>query len=134
MSKDKPIFAFIRRGEGLVPETGYDMAALDGIAHGQRVKVEIKQWRNNDRLRSYWMMLHDCVEATGCAPTKEALHEYVKMMAGLVAFITRSNGMPAAVPASVSFEAMGEAEFIRYYETAQAVLAREFGYVRERAV
>ena len=53
MAKDKPVFAFIRRGNALVPELDYDLSALDGIAQGQRIKLEIKQWRNLDRLRAY---------------------------------------------------------------------------------
>jgi hypothetical protein len=43
---EKPVYAFTRRGEGVFPDMEYDASALAGIAEGQRVKVEIKQWRN----------------------------------------------------------------------------------------
>ena len=55
--KDKPVYAFIRRGEALVPEMEWDRRALEGIGQGQRVRIEVKEFRNVARHRSYWAML-----------------------------------------------------------------------------
>ena len=132
MAKDKPIFAFTRRGDALVPETAYDCAALDGIAQDQRVKLDIQNFRNNGRLRAYWMMLRECVDATGCAPTPQALHEGLKMMVGLVTYVTRQKGFPIGVPDSIAFERMSEAEMVAYFKVAEQTLAHEFGYVHKQ--
>ena len=73
---DKPVYSFVRKGNALWPELEYDAHALDGIAQGQRVRVDIKEWRNVERLRAYWAMLHDVVAATGANRlTAERLHE-----------------------------------------------------------
>jgi len=133
MAKDKPVYAFIRKGDAMMPEAEYDMAALDGIAQGQRVKLDIQNFRNNGRLRAYWMMIRKCVDATGCAPTPQALHEAVKMMVGLVTYVTKAKGFPIGVPDSIAFEKMSEAEMISYFKAAEQVLASEFGFVHDPA-
>ena len=131
MAKDKPVYAFIRRGNSFVPEAEYDLEALEGIAEGQRVKLDIQNFRNNGRLRAYWMVLRKCVDATGCAPTPQALHEALKMMVGLVTYVTKQKGFPIGVPDSIAFERMSEPEMIAYFKTAEQTLAHEFGFVNE---
>lgn len=130
--KEKPVFAFIRRGNALVPEMEYDIKALDGIAQGQRVRLDIREWRNADRLKAYWSMLHDVVEATGGALSAEKLHEVVKLETGNVDLIRLPNGMTVAIPASVAFDKMDEPEFVAFFEAAEEWLARTYGYVSER--
>jgi len=131
MAKDKPIYAFIRRGEGLVPETSYDMAALEGVANGQRVKVEIKQWRNMARLRAYWATLQDCIDATGCAPTKETLDAYVRPAVGFVDTIRQVKGTLVYVPRPINTARCEEPEMIKFFQAAEELLAREFGFVKQ---
>lgn len=132
MAKDKAIYAFIRKGNSLVPETGYDADALDGIAQGQRVKLEIKQWRNMDRLRAYWATLRDCIDATGCAPTVEALDAYVRPAVGFVDTIRQVKGQLVYVPRHINTTQCDEPEMIKFFMAAEELLARDFGYVNER--
>lgn len=127
MTKDTQPYAFIRRGDSLVPEMEYDLSALDGVAQGQRVKIEIKQWRNSARLRAYWAMLRECVIATECAPTVNVLHEEIKLNTGLVQFV-RFKGMLVQIPASIAMDKLGEAEMIAHFERAERYLAEAYGW------
>jgi crotonobetainyl-CoA:carnitine CoA-transferase CaiB-like acyl-CoA transferase len=131
-TKDGPIFAFIRKGNSLIPEFAYDAAALDGIAQGQRVKVSIDEWRNRDRLRAYWAMLTECNKATEAAANVRALHAAIKLETGLVELIALPGGHVVKVPSSIALEAMPEAEMIAYFESAERYLAQTFGWVSER--
>lgn len=129
---EKPVYAFIRRGDGLFPEMTYDLHALDGVAQGQRVKLDLKQWRNLDRLRAYWATLQDCVDATGCAPTKEALDAYVRPAVGFVDAIRLANGFMVGVPRAINTRDCDEPEMIAFFLAVEERLAKEFGYVNER--
>ncbi len=126
---DKPIYAFIRRGNGLFPEMTYDLAALDGIEQGQRVKLDIRQWRNMDRLKAYWATLQDCIDATGCSPSKEALDAYIRPAVGFVDTIRLANGFLVGVPRAINTTECEEPEMIAFFNSATELLAREFGYV-----
>ena len=130
---EKPVYAFIRKGNALVPEMAHDARALEGIAQGERVRVDIRQWRNVARHRGYWAMLSDVIDATDCALTPERLHEVLKLETGVVDLIRLPNGMKVALPGSISFEKMTEAEFIAFFQRAEAWLAETYGFVNERA-
>lgn len=130
---EKPVYAFVRRGNYLMPEREYDLHALDGIAQGQRVKLEVKEWRNLDRHRAYWATLHDVIDATDCALSPERLHEVLKLETGVVDLIRLPSGMTVAIPGSISFDKMAEDEFVTFFKRAEEWLAATYGYVNERA-
>ncbi len=126
---DKPIYAFIRKGNGLFPEMEYDVQALDGVKQGQRVKLDIKQWRNLDRLAAYWATLQDCIDATGCAPSKEALDAYIRPAVGFVDTLRLANGHMVGIPRAINTRECDEPEMIAFFNAATELLARDFGYV-----
>lgn len=126
---EKPVYAFILRRGSLVPEMEYDRQALDGIEEGQRVKVDIKQWRNLDRLKAYWATLQDCIDATGCAPSKEALDAYIRPAVKFVDTIRLANGYLVGVPRAINTRECDEPEMIAFFNAATELLARDFGYV-----
>lgn len=126
---EKPVYAFIRRDNALIPEMQYDLQALDGIEQGQRVKLEIKQWRNMDRLKAYWATLQDCIDATGCSPSKEALDAYIRPAVKFVDTIRLANGFLVGVPRAINTRQCDEPEMIAFFNAATELLAREFGYV-----
>lgn len=129
---EKPIYSFVRKGNALWPEMEYDIRALDGIAHGQRVRVEIKEWRNLDRLKAYWSMLHDCIAATGANNlSAERLHEVAKLMNGCVDVVMLPGGQPVAIPASIALDKMSEPEFIDFFRNVEAWLAKTYGFAPE---
>lgn len=130
---EKPVYSFIRRGDALVPEMEYDRRALDGIAQGQRVRVDLKEWRNLDRLKAYWSMLHEVVAATGAnGLTAERLHEVAKLQNGCVDVVMLPSGMPVAIPSSIALDKMSEPEFIAFFQKVEAWLAETYGWVSER--
>lgn len=129
---EKPIYSFVRKGNGLFPELDYDLRALDGVANGQRVRVDIKEWRNLDRLKAYWSMLHEAIAATGASVSPERLHEVIKIETGLVDLVALPNGMKVAIPASIALDKMTEPEFIAFFQSAEEFLARVYGFVSEQ--
>lgn len=131
---ERPAYAFQRINNSLVPEMSFDLAALDGVAQGERVRIEIKQWRNSGRNRAYWSILSDVVAACGLTLTPEKLHEVLKLENGVIELIRLPTGMTVAIPGSISFEKMTEQEFVDFFRKAEAWLAETYGWVREVAV
>lgn len=125
---EKPTYAFVRRGMALVPEMAMDERALEGIAQGERVRVEIRQWRNSDRNRAYWAMLQEVVDATEAAITPERLHEVLKLELKVVDLVRLPSGLTVAIPGSIAFDKMDEAEFIAFFRAAEKWLAETYGY------
>ncbi|MGU3399265.1 hypothetical protein ACLBWS_05900 [Brucellaceae bacterium D45D] len=129
--KEKPVYGFVRKGNSLIPAMGYDMAALEGVAQGELVNVEIKQFRNNARLRAYFAMLREVINACGLAYSSEKLHELLKLQNGVIEPVTLPSGLTVALPGSISFEKMSEADFQSFFKKAEKWLAETYGYVRE---
>lgn len=129
---EKPIYAFRRVGDTLQPDLEMDKRALDGISQGQKVRIEIKEWRNLDRLKAYWSMLHDCIAATGANNlSAERLHEVAKLMNGCVEVVMLPGGQPVAIPASIALDKMSEPEFIEFFRKVEEWLAKTYGYAPE---
>lgn len=126
--RERPTYAFIRRGNTLVPEMDFDARAFDGVANGQRVKVDVSEFRSASRLRAYWAMLHDVVTATECAPSAERLHEAMKLELGIVDHV-QVKGFKVAVPASIAFDKFTEAEMVEYFSLVERWLAETYGYI-----
>jgi len=130
-SIEKPPYKFIRRGEGLFPDMAYDARALDGMAQGQSVKVTLANWRNLDRLRAYWATLQECVDATGCAPHKEALDAYIRPAVGHCDFVRLANGTYQAVPRPINTRDCDEPQMIAFFLAVEERLAADFGFASE---
>ena len=135
MSSEKPIAMFQRRWVTqyghpvLVPNNEDAVDLMNTIKRHDTVQVEIKRPRNYKRLQAYWAMLRSCVDATGCAPSTDALHDVIKLGTGhFDAVILKATGETKLVPASISFAAMTEREFIDYFQSAQLWLAENIGY------
>lgn len=112
----------------LIPDDDFAVDLVKSFGHDAVVEIRVMNRRNNMRLRAYWMMLRECIEATGCAPNTSALHKAVKMGIGLADAVMLKGGEVLVVPGSISFEKMTEVEMIAFFEQAQEYLAREFGY------
>ena len=128
---ERPVYAFRRKGNSLVPDMDFDLRALDGVANGQMVRVDIKEFRSLPRMRAYWAMLHEVVEATGCAPSAERLHEAMKLELGIVDLV-KVGKLTAAIPGSIAFDKMTEAEMTEFFRIAEGWLAETYGWVPER--
>lgn len=134
MSKnEKPVYGFVRKGNALVPAMEFDLSALDGIAQGEMVKVDIKQFRNNSRLRAYFVMLREVIDACGLIYSSEKLHEIVKLENGVVDVVRLPDGLKVQLPGSISFDKMSEADFQSFFKKAETWLAETYGYIRQEA-
>lgn len=131
--KDKPVYGFIRKGHALIPAMEFDHAALDSVAEGELVKVDIKQFRNVGRHRAYWATLQNVIDACGLDYKSEKLHDLIKLQNGVVDLLTLPSGMTVAIPASISFDKMSEADFQSFFRKAETWLAATYGYVRQEA-
>jgi len=132
MSKrEKPVYGFVRKGNSFVPAMEFDMAALDGVAQGELVYIEIKQFRNTSRLRAYFAILREVINACDLPYTKEKLHEILKLQNGVIDPVTLPSGLTIAIPGSISFDKMSEAEFQSFFKKAEKWLAETYGYFRE---
>jgi len=116
--KDRPVYAWIVRGGNLVPE-------MDWVA------ISIGHFRNRARLRAYWAMIFEVLEATGGAPTAGCMHNVVKMGVGLTEEARLPNGVTLTVPSSIAIEALPEAEMVRYFAEAERWLAETYGWTGE---
>ena len=76
-------------------------------------------------------LLHDVVEAKGTVLTAERLHEVLKLENGVIDTVRLPNGITVAIPGSISFDKMSEAEFVSFFAKAQEWLARTYGFVPE---
>lgn len=129
--KEKPVYGFVRKGNALVPASSYDLAALDGIAQGEMVHADFKQFRNNRRLRAYFAMLREVIDACGLIYSSEKLHEIIKLENGVVDVIRLPDGLKIQLPGSISFDKMSEADFQSFFKKAEKWLAETYGYVRQ---
>jgi len=129
--REKPVYGFVRKGNALVPAMEFDMAALDGVGQGELVNIEIKQFRSTSRLRAYFAVLREVINACDLPYTKEKLHEIIKLQNGVIDPVTLPSGLTIAIPGSISFEKMSEAEFQSFFKKAEKWLAETYGYVRE---
>lgn len=128
--KERRPICMVKRGTHLVPDMQMDADALEGIAQGERVRVEIGQWRSTPRLRAYWAMLNEVVKATDCAPSAEKLHEVIKLETGHVDLV-RVGKMTVAIPGSIAFDKISEAEMVKFFREAEMFLARHYGWSGE---
>lgn len=131
--KDRPAYAFIRVGNRLVADMDFDLGALDGVAEGEKVRVEVSQWRNRPRLRAYWATLRDCINATDFEGTPETLHTLLKMECGLVDYVKLPDGTVIKVPGSIALEALDEDQMVQFFRQAEKYLAEKIGFSREIA-
>ena len=126
---DQPPTVFFRSHNSLLPLDDYSHDLLMSVPHEAHIHLEfVKPHRNYERLKAYWAILKECVNATGCSPSPRALHVYCKIAAGLVDHIMLKDGSSEVVPSSIAFDKMSEVEMIEYFEITMHVLAEKFGY------
>ena len=125
-------FLLERRGLTLVP---YDAVALEdmhGLPFGKALNCKVTLSRSLPQHRRYWAMMSQVVQATGCAPTRDHLHQAVKVALGYTMPVFDSRGETVAhIPDSTSFSAMGQVRFNQFSREVEALLASRWGFVME---
>ena len=87
----------------------------------------LRKPRSLPRHRFYWKALSEIVAATECAPTAEHLHAALKIGTGYAMPVKLQDGTLVWVPDSTSFEAMDDAEFAKFMDTATKWTAENLG-------
>lgn len=128
---EQPPLYMIRRGDRLLPEMATDRELLDLYPEGERIKVSLHTGRSPAKLRWYWAYLARIVSATGCSPSKEVLHDVIKLHTGFVEPVM-VKGFPVAVPKSISFGKMSELEFDAFLKNAVAWIAETYDITPEQ--
>jgi hypothetical protein len=121
-----------RRGNTLVP---YDAKALEdliALPMGKGMSFRVSLPRSISQHRWYWVELSNVVQATGCAPTAEHLHNALKLALGYtMPVFDKDKNVVAHIPDSTAFAKMPQHVFARYVRDVQQILAERFGYVME---
>jgi len=130
-SEQPPIYVH-RRGSQLIPEMTTDKDLIERLPVGTRIKVMVTEGRSPAKLRLYWAYLGRVVKACQCAPSPEALHDVIKLHTGFVVPVM-VKGFTVAVPKSISFAKMTEAEFDDFLRTAEKWVIETYGVSIEDA-
>lgn len=120
--------AFVKRGAGLFPSDVFAEEFVGGLKDGREILLSARRARNPAHHRKLFALLRKVTDNSERWANEAVLLEDLKLATGL--FTTRVNefnGMPYPVPASISFAAMPQDEFSRWYERAIVVLADILG-------
>lgn len=128
--KEKPEFYVMRQGYALYGEMKMDRDRILAFPQGERIRVDLRTGRVPARLQAYWAFLHKVVEATGCAPDAEALHETIKLLTGYTTPV-QIKGMTVMIPRSIAFNRMTEDEFAIFFDGAVRWIAETYGIAKE---
>ena len=104
-----------------------DDLSADAIAHiplGQDVAVSIKRGRSLSQHRLFWAILSHVAEATQWE-TAERLLVALKVRLGRYDLMKLPNGKVVPVPHSISFAAMPQDDFQRFFDDALRLICEE---------
>lgn len=130
-SEQPPVYV-LRRGDSLIGEMQADVEWIRRQPVNERIRVTLTAGRSPSKLRWYWSYLGKIVKATMCAPSVETLHDVVKLHTGFVVPVM-VKGFTVAVPKSISFASMSEAEFDDFLKSAIEWIAATYGITPEQA-
>lgn len=109
--KEKPVIMFRKAPNGhCSPETSFDAEEWDALPVGTAVSVTPASVRGHDQLAFYWTVLRHVVDATGRWPSKEKLHEMVKLDLGYVELTYTLAGEPRVTVDSIALDKMTDNE------------------------
>lgn len=121
MTENAPIFVH-RRGSFLAPWAPLDEESIAAFPAGAKLRARLTQPRSVGRHRLYWALLELVRENMDHPPSRETMHEAVKMRLGLTTPVRFRSGETVDVPRSIAFDAMSEGEFAVFLETFKALI------------
>lgn len=122
-------YALFRRGRGrmrhcLYPVDDRARKSLDKVPEGTEVGVRMSHDRSLPMHNRFWAILDIVAKATHWE-TPDRLLVALKIRLGRYDVCMLPNGKKVPVPQSISFAAMGQSEFERFYQDAMNVLQVE---------
>lgn len=115
---------FFKLGRNLVAADEEAEDAIARIAHGEALLIDIRRPRNLKFHRKYWALIATVFDNQERYPTREHLHVAVKLAAGWFDSMVLEDGRLVYVPRSISFAAMDEDEFTKFYSEAVGAIIR----------
>lgn len=125
--REHPSIMVRRKRDTLVPSSAFDAEEIQKFPEGVDLEAPLKQRRSLPHNRAYWTALARIVEATEIAPTKEHLHDLIKIELGYVTLVKLFDGSVTQWPDSTAFAAMGQVEFKAFFDAAMRLLAEKIG-------
>lgn len=116
--KEKPVIMFRKTARGPVPETAFDAEEWDALPMESTVSVTPATVRGHGQLAFYWTVLAHVVDATGRWPSKEKLHEMVKLDLGYVELTYTLAGGPRVTADSIALDKMDDNERAAFMKQA----------------
>lgn len=128
--REAPPMPIVAMSHGrLAPVSAFDAEELAHHPNGTEFDLVSRTKRSLPQHRTYWKALTLAVEATGRWPSREALHEALKVHCGLVEPILNLRGQVVGMQAnSTALDAMTQVEFQDYFNRAMAALSESVGY------
>lgn len=115
-------------GLRLTPASAFDQEALSSYQNGAVLQVFLWQGRNPDLLRKFWAIISKVVETCNTPwEDKEEAADALKLALGITDVGSTVNGQMFVRPGSISFAAMDEGRFRKFFDDAMALLSRITG-------
>lgn len=127
MAKEKPTIIVEKKPNGLVPATAFDAEELDRMPLGKTFEVKPVDSRGHEQLAFYWAVLSQVVDATGTWPTREKLHEAIKLELGYVSVGFDMRGKPRLTVDSIALASMSDDDRRTFIDQALAAIAEATG-------
>tara|TARA_R110000803_G_scaffold99579_4_gene167708 strand:+ start:1033 stop:1443 length:411 start_codon:yes stop_codon:yes gene_type:complete len=119
----------VLKNGSLAPITENVAQLVNDYKEGQLFEIKAVANRSNPHHALYWVTLADVVKATGKWPTKDHLHNDLKMLCGYYrSVINGVTGQIYYIPDSIAFESMDQKEFMTFFENAMQKLSEAIGY------
>lgn len=114
-----------RKAAGLYPADPSSYEALKAVGQGELVRVKISKPRNPKHHSRMWVLLTKVIEAGAPFPNEEALLFYIKVRLGHCDVVEGLGGHRYPMPKSISFSAMDQTAFNKFYDGAIKVISSE---------
>ena len=128
--REKPPAPIVRlEARGILPVTMGDAEEISALPNGTEFDLVKRSRRSHKHLRKYWAALGAAIKATGISPTREHLHNELKLATGYTQkMVNRATGEVHTIPDSIALDAMDQDDFNLFFETAMKMLASWVGY------
>jgi hypothetical protein len=114
-----------RSGDKLVPVTEWDREALLEIPEGRDLTVKVSRTRSAKQHRLFWALMQIVVDNHPFYLRSEQLVEWLKIRLGYVDEIMFHDGSIMTKVSSISFAAMGQEGFQKFFNLALYVIITE---------
>jgi len=114
-----------RRGNKLEPCSLVDEEALNELPEGKDFSATIARTRSTKQHRFFWALLQKICENNETYRRPEQLLLWLKVKLGYVEQVRFHDDQVWWVPQSISFNAMGQDEFKKFFDAALDVIVEE---------